>query len=165
MKSFEDKWYKYMEEKEELYEMKSVFWYKTYDDEINVSFIPFYINHDKTKIKLLTNRKEFDVIRSPMRVLFVRHTPLCDEADSMQEPEETIVYKPNIKKTLNVATDRNGEIFDSATVLEKYYFSDDIKSGVKDWVKTHTRSQEEIVRMARYINKDYKKQEEIQRGN
>ena len=94
-----------------------------------------------------------------MRVEFMRRTPLCDEEDVMQEPEETIVYKPNIKKTLNVATDRNGEIFDSETVLEKYYFSDDVKSGVKYWVETHTRTQEEIFKMAQYVNKDYKKQQ------
>lgn len=155
MKSFDDKWDRYMEEKEELYEMKNVFWYKTEE-----GFIPFFVNADKTKIKLLTNRKVFDVIRSPMRVLVVRHTPLCDEADSMQEPEETIVYKPNILKTLTLATDRIGTIYDSATVLEKYYFSDDVKSGVKYWVETHTRSQEEIFRMAQQVNKNCKKQEQ-----
>ena len=146
MKSFEDKWYTYMEEKEELYEMKSVFWYKTEDE-----FIPFILNSDQTKIKILTTRKEYEVLYSPMA---------CYTKES--NGEYVYIPKMQLKGTLKNITMKNGEIFDSATVLEKYYFSDDIKSGVKDWVKTHTRSQEEIVRMARYINKDYKKQEEQQ---
>ena len=35
MKSFDGKWYRYhMYEKEELFEMKKVFWYKTEDGEL-----------------------------------------------------------------------------------------------------------------------------------
>lgn len=159
MKSFDDKWYRYhMEEKEELFEMKRVFWYKTKDDNDCVIFIPFYLNLDKSTIKILTTRKEFSVINSPICVEVNTNEPFND-LDEIN-PRRKIIYKPNIKKTLQIATDKIGEVYDSATILEKYYFSDESKSATKYWVETHTRSQEEIFRMARYVNKDYKKQQE-----
>lgn len=158
MKSFDGKWYRYhMEEKEERFEMKKVFWYKTKDDNDCVIFIPFYLYSDKSKIKLLTTRKEFSVINSPICVEVNTHTPFndLDELDIRRK----IIYKPNIKKTLQIATDKFGEVYDSTTILEKYYFSDETKDATKYWVETHTRTQEEIFRMAQYVNKDYKKQQ------
>ena len=161
MKDFDEKWYRYhMEEKEERYEMKDVFWYQTYDDEINVVFIPFYINHDKTKIKLLTNRKEFFVINRPVSVEVKSYTPLSCADEIATDLYRKTIYKPDIKKTLKIATDRIGVIYDSATILEKYYFSEDAKVGVKHWVENATRSQEEIFRMAMFVNKDYKKKQQ-----
>ena len=142
MKDFDGKWYRYhLEEKEELYEMKNVLWYKTEDE-----FIPFIIKSDK-KVKLLTTRKEYDVVITAV---------LVDTKDE----REVSLPRPNIKGTLKNAINKSGEIFDSAYVLENYYFSEDAKIGVKDWVKGAVRSQEEIFRMARRVNSDFQKQQE-----
>ena len=142
MKDFDGKWYRYhLEEKEELYEMKNVLWYKTEEE-----FIPFIIKSDK-KVKLLTTRKEYDVVMSAI---------LVDTKDK----REVSLPRPNIKGTLKNAINKSGEIYHSAYVLENYYFSDDTKIGVKDWVKGAVRSQEEIFRMARRVNSDFQKQQE-----
>lgn len=143
MKYFDGKWYRYyMEEKEEFYEMKKVLWYKTED-----GFIPFIVNFDESKIKLLTTRKEYDVVVTSVLV-------------DTQDKQGISLPKINLKGTLRNATNKPGEIYDSAYVLENYYFSKEARIGVKDWVKGATRSQEEIFRMTRYVNNDLKKQQE-----
>lgn len=151
MKHYGLLWDKYKEECE-VYAMSKVFWYKTED---NV-FVPFMLNFDKTKITILTTGKEFEVIRSPISVLVDTYIPQCD--DVYGEPEEKILYKPNIVKTLKQVTGKSGKIFDSVYVLENYYFSNDVKSAVKTWVNTHELSQREIITMAEYVNKDLQKQ-------